>query len=155
LAGLIIQGLCGCATWVLQVSSRIRPDIVYYANLAHHIFGYILFFLIGILIIQVAFGVDRWISFAAIIIDVIGVIGYLVFRLTRPIMQKYNTLPITDDKHFPSIKSSRDLAKLHGNYFIFADKVYNLDTVISNHPGGYELINHVRGREVDRYIYGS
>lgn len=30
-----------------------------------------------------------------------------------------------------------------------------MSSVITNHPGGYELINSVRGREVDRFIYGS
>jgi hypothetical protein len=146
LAGILIQGICGCATWVLQVSSKVRPDIVYYINLAHHVFGYILMFFIGIVIIQVAFGLDRWIAIAAIIIDLIGIIGFLIFRLTRPIMQKYNALPTIPEKNLPEIKSSRNLAKFHGNYFIFADKVYNLDNVISNHPGGYEVINHIRGR---------
>jgi hypothetical protein len=27
--------------------------------------------------------------------------------------------------------------------------------VITNHPGGYELIRNIRGREVDRFLYGS
>ena len=27
--------------------------------------------------------------------------------------------------------------------------------MLANHPGGYELIKNIKGREVDRYIYGS
>jgi hypothetical protein len=49
----------------------------------------------------------------------------------------------------------RDLAYLHGDYFIFADKVYDINKLITNHPGGFDVINHARGREVDRFLYGS
>lgn len=44
---------------------------------------------------------------------------------------------------------------MNGDYFIFSDKVYDLHNVMSNHPGGYELIKNIRGRDVDRFIYGS
>lgn len=44
---------------------------------------------------------------------------------------------------------------MNEDYFIFADKVYDIHKVLANHPGGYELIKSIRGREVDRYIYGT
>lgn len=53
------------------------------------------------------------------------------------------------------MSGTQELASQKGNYFIFADKVYDIDKVITNHPGGYEFINNIRGREVDRYLYGS
>lgn len=44
------------------------------------------------------------------------------------------------------VRGNQDLAKYHTNFFIFADKIYDINNVISNHPGGYEVINRVRGR---------
>ena len=29
------------------------------------------------------------------------------------------------------------ISKYKGDYFIFADKIYDLNRVITNHPGGY------------------
>jgi uncharacterized membrane protein YcaP (DUF421 family) len=63
--------------------------------------GYVILFLIGILIIQVAFNSDIGISIAAIIVDIIGIFGYLIFSFTRAKMQKYNTLPKKSDKDIP------------------------------------------------------
>ena len=33
--------------------------------------------------------------------------------------------------------------------------MYDIHNVLASHPGGYELIKNIKGREVDRYIYGS
>lgn len=52
------------------------------------------------------------------------------------------------------IKSSKDLELFHGDYFIFADYVYRLSPLLTSHPGGFRIINKVRGREVDRFLYG-
>lgn len=27
--------------------------------------------------------------------------------------------------------------------------------MLTNHPGGFEIVKNIRGREIDRYIYGS
>jgi cytochrome b involved in lipid metabolism len=45
------------------------------------------------------------------------------------------------------------LAKYHGNYFIFADKVYDIENVITSHPGGYELIKSIgEGKLTDLFM---
>ncbi len=41
-----------------------------------------------------------------------------------------------------------------GDHFIFADYVYKLAPLLVSHPGGYQIIDKIRGREVDRFIYG-
>lgn len=41
------------------------------------------------------------------------------------------------------------------NYFIFDNSVYNIERLLTTHPGGFTLIDKVRGREVDRFIYGG
>jgi len=40
------------------------------------------------------------------------------------------------------------------DYYIFADKLYPISNIINSHPGGWEIIQAIRGREIDRYWYG-
>lgn len=61
-------------------------------------------------------------------------------------MQSYTALSTKGDKNIPLVRSSKDLAKIHEGYFIFADKVYDINNVITNHPGGFDVINRIRGR---------
>ena len=37
---------------------------------------------------------------------------------------------------------------------IFANHIYDAKGLEENHPGGYRVIQLVKGREVDRFIYG-
>jgi len=90
LAAVIIQGVSGAITWKLQISSRIRPDIVSYSNTIHHLLGYILLILFAIELIQISAKKQNKIFFATIIVDVLGILGYLLFRLLRPKMEKHN-----------------------------------------------------------------
>ena len=52
------------------------------------------------------------------------------------------------------IKSLKNLNIYSDNYFIFANYVYSLSSILSDHPGGWQIIEAVRTREVDRFIYG-
>jgi hypothetical protein len=154
IAGVLIQGLCGCITWTLQTSSKINPVIVYYSNIIHNILGYIILILIGIFILKQTYNFDKYFFWPVLIINIVSYISFFLYKLFNPLMQKYNSLKL-NTKNIPIIKYSRDLARYHRNYFIFSDKVYSLDNVITSHPGGYEVINHIRSRNVDRYIFGS
>jgi hypothetical protein len=40
------------------------------------------------------------------------------------------------------------------HYFIFANYVYDLTHILGVHPGGWAIIENIRTREVDRFIYG-
>lgn len=59
------------------------------------------------------------------------------------------------EKNIRQIKSVNQLGKYSDGYFIFEDKVYDIENIIATHPGGWELIKAIKGREVDRYIYGT
>lgn len=61
-------------------------------------------------------------------------------------MQGYTKVEELDTEGLQTITNSRHLAKYKGDYFIFADRVYDINNVISNHPGGYDLIKNIRGR---------
>jgi hypothetical protein len=118
------------------------------------VLGYIVLLLGSISMLKLAYHLNRSLFWVAIVIDSITLLGYTALKSFRPRMQRSNSAP-QNTKGVPIIKSSRDLAKYHHNYFIFADRVYSLDRIISTHPGGYEVIKHIRERVVDRFIYGS
>lgn len=40
------------------------------------------------------------------------------------------------------------------DYFIFSDYVYSLETVHNKHPGGSYIISNIKGREIDRFLFG-
>jgi hypothetical protein len=52
------------------------------------------------------------------------------------------------------IKSVKDLKIYSENYFIFANYVYSISPILGAHPGGWNIIEAVRTREVDRFLYG-
>lgn len=81
-----------------------------------------------------------------LIILLCSYIGFIIFKYFKKNMESYAGIPTQDDKNIPLVRSSRDLAFMHGNYFIFSDKVYDINKVISNHPGGFDVISHVRGK---------
>lgn len=37
---------------------------------------------------------------------------------------------------------------------MFANYIYDLTSMNKFHPGGFEVINSIKSRELDRYIYG-
>jgi hypothetical protein len=152
----LVQGVCGVVVWVMQTSSRVRPDFVHYANTIHHILGYAVMVIVAIVIMQVTFTLAPVLFWLTLIIGMGGILAFIVYKFCfKSPMQKYNSLPTDRDAPISQVTTSRELAKLHGNYFIFADNVYGLDRVLTSHPGGFEVINRARGRELDRYIYGS
>lgn len=41
------------------------------------------------------------------------------------------------------------------SFVVFANYIYDTDPLKINHPAGYQIVEVVRNKEVDRYIYGS
>lgn len=47
------------------------------------------------------------------------------------------------------------LDELNGSYYIiFANYVYEMQPLSRHHPVGYQVIKTVKGRSVDRFLYG-
>ena len=54
----------------------------------------------------------------------------------------------------PKVQRISEVTKVTNNYIIFADYVYDAKELEETHPGGYKVIRLIKGREVDRFIYG-
>lgn len=119
-------------------------------SLVHKIFGWILlvltviqFCVIGKIALYLTISLVSWALF-------------FLYKIFRPRMQNKPAISNLSES-VKTLTASQVSSMLQDkkNYFIFADKVYDIDKVITSHPGGYELINNIRGREVDRFLYGS
>lgn len=40
------------------------------------------------------------------------------------------------------------------DYVIYANRIYDIELLRRFHPGGYQIINSVKNKEIDRYVYG-
>ena len=80
--------------------------------------------------------------------------GYFIF--SAKLENKGNNIEKSDldQKEVKAIASKEDLKYIEGDYFIFSDFVYNLKPLFTSHPGGSYIAYHLRGREVDRFLYG-
>lgn len=150
-----LQGTGGAVCAILQRSSSISPDIVHKINMLHRISGVVLLLLVMIQILAATNGNETELFVAYIVICLISFIAYLLLKIFRRRMEGYAPIQYEDSATLPLVKSTYELAKYSGDYFIFADRIYDIKKVITNHPGGFEVINGIRGREVDRFLYGS
>ena len=93
-----------------------------------------------------------WIAIDAISALIYILWGYVFwpkyFKLEgRYISPKY-------EKAVPGIKSLKELDPNNG-YVVFANNVYDIQPLRYNHPAGYQIVEVLKNKEVDRYIYGS
>lgn len=152
---VVLQGLGGAVCAILQRSSSISPDIVHKINVVHRIFGAILLLLVMIQILAAVNGTEPELFTGYIVISLVSFSAYLLLKIFRKKMEGYAPIQYEDSATLPLVRSTQQLAKYTGDYFIFADRIYDIKRVITNHPGGFEVINAIRGREVDRFLYGS
>lgn len=59
-------------------------------------------------------------------------------RFIQQAEQNYSNLPL--------VKNNKDLSFFNEDYFIFANKVYDINKVINNHPAGWEIIKAIKTR---------
>jgi hypothetical protein len=146
MAGVVAQGALGIASWGCQKESKINPYLVYVINLSHRLLGYALYLLalVECLLFLANDKKEQKFFIATLVVSLISYVGFLVLKYFKKSMQSYAALPDHEFKQIPFIRSERDLAYTHGNYFIFSDKVYDVNKIITNHPGGFDVIGHIR-----------
>jgi hypothetical protein len=63
------------------------------------------------------------------------------------------TIPDSTPSALRSVKSLRDLNEA-GAKAIFANYVYSIDPLQHHHPNGYQIVQKINGRELDRFLFG-
>jgi hypothetical protein len=87
--------------------------------------------------------------------DIAFVVVFILWKLYFPRLEAKGISPKHEDP--TTIKEVRSLKELDASkdYVVLANYVYDTAPLKTNHPAGYQIINAVKNREVDRYIYGS
>jgi hypothetical protein len=86
--------------------------------------------------------------------EVLCIVTFLVFKLASPKMTKTVIDSQINTYLCPEIGSIEEINKVTDNYFIFSNYVYDAKGLTEEHPGGHKVIELMKGREVDRFIYG-
>ena len=68
--------------------------------------------------------------------------------MTKTIAPKYESIEIQ------KVERLTDVRALTHNLGIFANYVYDITPLEHSHPQGYRIIDSIRNRDFDRYIYG-
>lgn len=125
-----------------------------YVRNLHKVFGYFLALLYKINIIWAWYGTPFFFQ-ALIVWDGLWIIAYILIKTLLPRLQKKIQDPQTEIGCIcPEIGRISEVEKLTENYVIFGNYVYDARELEKNHPGGFKVIEDVKGREVDRFLYG-
>ena len=124
----------------------------------HVVLGFLLYLTAQVAMIEkwsivnltVCFGLAGYQSFVVVAWILINV-------FTAKISTKENDEEIGNVKmeELRKINKQNDLLIYSNNYFIFADYIFSLSKVLHSHPGGVKIIEAIRAREVDRFLYGG
>ena len=114
--------------------------------------------------------IHTWSGYAAVLackanVYVLGLGGWLavdIICLLIYVFWGYVFFPKLEGKHISpkykeevkAIKSVKELDQSQ-NYVTFANNVYDIKPLRYNHPAGYQIVEVLKNKEVDRYIYGS
>ena len=86
-------------------------------------------------------------------IDVGCIVLYIVVHLIFPKMEAKTIAPKYNDIK-QKVKSVKELDQ-NKSYVVFANNIYDIQPLRYNHPAGYQIVEVLKNKEVDRYIYGS
>lgn len=131
--------------------------MVYTLNKTHTIFGWIYIILVKVPLLNGWYGNGKLGYIMFIIILSLSIFSYAWFLYLKFFRKKICADYVCykkSEKQIRIIKSSKDLDIYSGKFFIFGNYVYNISSILSMHPGGWKIINEIKGREVDRFLFG-
>lgn len=145
-----------CLVTVLGITTQLlklfngKSSLLILLKKIHTILGYLILLLckINSLII-----VKENLFTTLLIIDVCSIVFVILWKLLLPKME-HNKMINRVKEPLRSIKSVREL-DTDRSYVVFANYVYDVAPLRRHHPAGFQVIETVKNKEVDRYIYGS
>ena len=111
----------------------------------HGIFGYIM-----IILCKANYVIIGDIGF--LYQDFAFIVLVIVWKTKFPKLQT-KTVPRGDISNIREVNSLKDMDPGR-NYVIYANRIYDIEPLRRFHPGGYQIIDSVKNKEIDRYVYG-
>ena len=89
--------------------------------------------------------------FVFLVIDIIFAIMIVIWKFVFPRMEK--TISPKEETSPQAITSLKELNQSK-DYVVFANYIYDVEPLRIDHPAGFQIVESVKNKEVDRYIYG-
>ena len=153
LFGLIfIQIMLGVITNSMRKSGKVDFLKVKGVRKAHQFLGYLMYITYNVLLLIAWYTTNYFYGFIAW--DSFLILIWIFTKFFRSKMEKKIIDNQTIHLICPSIGNIEEIRKHTEDFLIFADYVYDARGFEKEHPGGFKVIELVKGREVDRFIYG-
>lgn len=150
---VVIQVVGGVVARLCQTSKSMDILKLKPIREVHRYFGYFLALLYKINILW-AFSSNLTSTGVLLAWEILWIIAYIAIKFPRVNIQGKIVNPDVIGYQCPKVERMEDVAKVTNNYIIFADYVYDAKELEETHPGGHKVIKLMKGREVDRFIYG-
>ena len=145
LFGLVaIQVGLGVVARQLQHGAKVEISKIKVLRLIHRYLGYLMYIAFNVELLIAWYGSDAFYGFIAW--DSFWILVFIFVKLFIPEMQRRITDTQTNNYICPSIGSINDVKRATENYVIFANYVYDAKNFEKYHPGGYKVIELVKGR---------
>lgn len=154
---MILILISGFVCIYTQKSPLTKPSKAVFNNMAHSIFGWLV---IAIVKLPLYAGplrgknIPEMVIFGCLFLDLISHCFYFYLKFFGKKIDAEHLPQQKKSVWLREIRGPKDLRIYVGNYFIFADHVYPLDSVLASHPGGFQIAQVARGQEADKYLYG-
>jgi len=88
--------------------------------------------------------------------EIVFFILWLIRKLWFPTLQQtiVPTNLTSRSNQFRALKNSNSFADAGHPVATFANYVFSLEPLLRFHPIGYQIVNTIKGRDLDRYMYG-
>ena len=156
MALIILQVVMGFISNILKRVKNSSTTAIFAFNTAHKYVGYVLVFLAKF---QVYFILDTngdhpdrfWIYLG---IDISSFIALIIRKVFFPTMAQ-TVMPDYSEVSCQRVSSVRDLKRSSSEPVgVFANYIYDLSNLTFMHPAGYKIIESIKYRDFDRYLYG-
>jgi hypothetical protein len=143
-----LQFFLGLISLIMQFA-RAKSLSIINIKKTHTIFGFLIIILIkSNFYINIKIDETFWGLLAQ---DIAFFIIIVVRKLIFPTMESRIHTKVSEEVR--SVQSIQDLDESK-SYVVFANYAYDMAPLKFLHPGGFQVIESVKNREVDRYIYG-
>ena len=150
--------LLGRLLRIKKESPTASPNTVYIITRIHAILGILLYLTAQLAVMSKWYILDMNVFIGLLTYQIIFLLVRTIYFLFPPTLRAKAKDFQTDKREIQTIrriKNKKDMLIYSNNYFVFADYVYSLSEILHSHPGGFQIIEGIRGREVDRFLYGG
>ena len=131
----------GGMTKLTQISIFRSPRFVITMNWIHFLFGWAMIIFSKFTYYMPWLKGDKTIFLSLVIPDMTSHLLFIIIKLYIICKEAdYFMRKKEEGKDLRVIKSGKDLNVYGNNYYIFADKVYDISHVVNTHPGGMQII---------------